>query len=273
DFGSQGKLPSHPELLDWLAGRFMDDGWDVKALHRLIVTSETFRQSSQGAGASASRDPDNELLTRGPRSRLMAEQIRDSALSASGLLNRTIGGPSVKPYQPAGLWEQSGTGKTYQQDTGDALYRRSVYTFWRRTSPPPSMATFDAVSREVCTAKRDVTATPLQSLVLLNDPQFVEAARVLATQLVTRFRSDDAARNREAFRALVGRAPDETESDILARLFAEQRELFARNTGDAAKLLAVGESKSDATLPPVVVAAMTTVVNAIMNYDEFVVLR
>ncbi|MEP6916504.1 MAG: DUF1553 domain-containing protein, partial [Acidobacteriota bacterium] len=273
DFGSQGKLPSHPELLDWLAGRFMDDGWDVKALHRLIVTSETFRQSSQGAGASASRDPDNELLTRGPRSRLMAEQIRDSALSASGLLNRTIGGPSVKPYQPAGLWEQSGTGKTYQQDTGDALYRRSVYTFWRRTSPPPSMATFDAVSREVCTAKRDVTATPLQSLVLLNDPQFVEAARVLAAQLVKRFRSDDVARNREAFRALVGRAPDETESDILARLFAEQRELFARNSGDAAKLLAVGESKSDETLPPVVVAAMTTVVNAIMNYDEFVVLR
>jgi hypothetical protein len=273
DFGSQGKLPSHPELLDWLAGRFMDDGWDVKALHRLIVTSQTFRQASQGAGGSARRDPDNELLARGPRTRLMAEQIRDSALAASGLLNRAIGGPSVKPYQPAGLWEQSGTGKTYKQDTGAALYRRSVYTFWRRTSPPPSMVTFDAVSREVCTARRDVTATPLQSLVLLNDPQFVEAARVLAAQLLTRFRNDEAARNREAFRALIGRTPDDVESGILARLFAEQKDLFVRHSDEAAKLLAVGESKSDETLPRADFAAMTTVVNAIMNYDEFVVIR
>jgi hypothetical protein len=273
DFGSQGRLPSHPELLDWLASRFMDDGWDVKALHRLIVTSKTFQQSSQGAGESARRDPDNERLARGPRTRLMAEQVRDSALAASGLLNRTIGGPSVKPYQPAGLWEQSGTGKTYKQDTGDALYRRSMYTFWRRTSPPPSMVTFDAVSREVCTARRDVTATPLQSLVLLNDPQFVEAARVLAAQLLTRFRNDEPARHREAFRALIGRAPDETEAGILARLFAEQRDLFARNRDEAAKLLAVGESKSDETLPRAEFAAMTTVVNAIMNFDEFVVVR
>ena len=273
DFGSQGKLPSHPELLDWLAGRFMDGRWDVKALHRLIVTSETFRQSSQGARESARRDPDNELLARGPRTRLMAEQIRDSALAASGLLNRTIGGPSVKPYQPAGLWEQSGTGKTYKQDTGDALYRRSLYTFWRRTSPPPSMSTFDAVSREVCTARRDVTATPLQSLVLLNDPQFVEAARVLAAQLVTRFRSDEAARHREAFRSLIGRPPDDTESRILARLFAEQRDLFASNRDEAAKLLAVGESKSDETLPRAEFAATTIVVNAIMNFDEFVMIR
>ncbi|MDQ3346983.1 MAG: DUF1553 domain-containing protein, partial [Acidobacteriota bacterium] len=273
DFGSQGRLPTHPELLDWLAGRFMDDGWDVKALHRRIVTSQTFRQSSQAAGGSAARDPDNELLARGPRTRLMAEQIRDSALSASGLLNRAIGGPSVKPYQPAGLWEQSGTGKTYTQDTGDALYRRSLYTFWRRTSPPPSMVTFDAVSREVCTARRDVTATPLQSLVLLNDPQFVESARVLAAQLLTRFGDDEAARNREAFRALIGRPPDGTESGILARLFAEQRDLFARNPGEAAKLLAVGESPSDETLPHGDFAAMTTLVNAIMNFDEFVVVR
>ncbi|MDQ3213885.1 MAG: DUF1549 domain-containing protein, partial [Acidobacteriota bacterium] len=147
DFGSQGKLPTHPDLLDWLARKFMDNGWDVKALHRLIVSSDTFRQSSQAAVESAGRDPENHLLARGPKTRLMAEQIRDAALAASGLLNRTIGGPSVKPYQPTGLWEQSGTGKTYQQDTGDKLYRRSMYTFWRRTSPPPSMITFDAVSR------------------------------------------------------------------------------------------------------------------------------
>ena len=180
DFGSQGRLPTHPELLDFLADRFVKSGWDVKALHRLIVTSEAFQQTSLVAPAVAARDPDNQWLSRGPKRRLVAESIRDSALAASGLLNRTIGGPSVKPYQPAGLWEQAGTGKTYKQDTGGDLYRRSLYTFWRRTSPPPSMTTFDAMSREVCTAKREVTTTPLQSLVLLNDPQFVEAARRLA---------------------------------------------------------------------------------------------
>ena len=173
--------------------------------HRLVgdISAVVARVS----GEHARRDPDNELLARGPKTRLMAEEIRDSALAASGLLNRTIGGPSVKPYQPAGLWEQAGTGKTYQQDTGDALYRRSLYTFWRRTSPPPSMVTFDAMSREVCTARRDVTATPLQSLVLLNDPQFVEAARVLAEHELKRFPDDRGARNREAFRALIGRDP------------------------------------------------------------------
>ena len=251
----------------------MDDGWDVKALHRLIVTSRDVSAVVAGCRRSARRDPDNQLLARGPKSRLLAEQIRDSALAASGLLNRTIGGPSVKPYQPAGLWEQSGTGKTYKQDTGDNLYRRSLYTFWRRTSPPPSMLTFDAMSREVCTAKRDVTATPLQSLVLLNDPQFVEAARVLAEQRVETFPHDAAARNREAFRALIGRAPDDAEAAILARLFAEQRDLFARNSDDAAKLLAVGESNGDETLPRADFAAMTTVVSAIMNFDEFVVVR
>ncbi len=179
----------------------------------------------------------------------------------------------MKPYQPAGLWEEAGTGKTYRQDTGDALYRRSLYTFWRRTSPPPSMLTFDAMSREVCTARRDVTATPLQSLVLLNDPQFVEAARVLAEHELKRFPDDQGARNRAAFRALIGRDPDETEAGILSRLFTEQRDLFARNIENAAKLLAVGESGSDDALPRADFAAMTTVVNAIMNFDEFVVLR
>jgi hypothetical protein len=275
DFGSQGRLPTHPELLDWLAGTFMESGWDVKALHRLIVSSDTFRQSSVVSRDVAARDPDNLLLARGPKTRLMAEQIRDSALAASGLLNRTIGGPSVKPYQPAGLWEQSGTGKTYTQDKGLKLYRRSLYTFWRRTSPPPSMVTFDAVSREVCTAKRDVTATPLQALVLLNDPQFVEAARVLAEQLLKRFPTGDGeqARNRSAFRSLTGREPDETEARILAQLFAEQKVLFARNPGDAARWLSVGDSAWDETLPRADFAAMTAVVSAIMNFDAFVVMR
>jgi hypothetical protein len=273
DFGSQGRLPTHPELLDYLAAAFVDSGWDVKALHRLIVTSDTFQQSSHVPADVAARDPDNQLLARGPKRRLIAESIRDSALAASGLLTRVIGGPSVKPYQPAGLWEQSGTGKTYKQDTGASLYRRSLYTFWRRTLPPPSMITFDAVSREVCTARRDATTTPLQSLVLLNDPQFVEAARRLAEQTWARFPSDTAARNQLAFRALTGRAPDAVEAAILQRLFDEQRALFGAHPDDAVKLLAVGESRSDAGLPAADLAAMATVVSAIMNFDEFVVIK
>jgi len=273
DFGSQGKLPTHPELLDWLAGWFMDHGWDVKALHRLIVTSETYKQSSAVSADAVRRDPDNLLLARGPKVRLLAEEIRDSALAASGLLNRTIGGPSVKPYQPAGVWGQSGTGKSYVQDHGLKLYRRSLYTFWRRTSPPPSMITFDAVTREVCTAKREVTATPLQSLVLLNDPQFVEAGRVLAERLMKQFPSDATIRNRDAFRTLIGREPDEKESKILLQLFDEQRQLYGRDAASAARWLSVGESSWDETLPRADFAAMAAVTSAIMNFDEFVVVR
>jgi hypothetical protein len=273
DFGSQGRLPTHPELLDFLADRFMASGWDVKALHRLIVTSETFQQSSSVPAAVAGRDPDNLLLARGPKRRLVAESIRDSALAASGLLKPAIGGSSVKPYQPAGLWEQSGTGKTYKQGTGADLYRRSLYTFWRRTLPPPSMVTFDAMSREVCTAKRDVTTTPLQSLVLLNDPQFVEAARHLAETVMKQSPSDGAARTRTAFRALIGRLPDDTETTILSGLFIEQRALFAARPDDALKLVAVGESRMSPDVQPVDLAAMTTVVSAIMNFDEFVMMK
>ena len=273
DFGSQGKLPTHPELLDWLAGWFMDNGWNVKALHQLIVNSATFQQSGQTKPGVVARDPDNRLLTRYPKTRLLAEEIRDSALAASGLLNGQIGGPSVKPYQPEGLWEATGTGKTYTQDHGDKLYRRSLYTFWRRTAPPPSMLTFDAMSREVCTAKREATATPLQSLVLLNDPQFVEASRVLSEKLLKQFPKDESARNREAFRTLTGREPDEAEAKILAQLYAEQKAEFERNPDGAVKLLGVGESKRDESLPTADFAAMTTLVNAIMNFDEFVVQR
>jgi hypothetical protein len=273
DFGNQGRLPTHPELLDFLADQFVKSGWDLKALHRLMVTSEAFQQTSAVAPAEAARDPDNQWLSRGPKRRLVAESIRDSALVASGLLNRTIGGPSVKPYQPAGLWEQAGTGKTYKQDSGGDLYRRSLYTFWRRTSPPPSMMTFDAMSREVCTAKREVTTTPLQSLVLLNDPQFVEAARRLAEHALGQFPGDPAARNRLAFRALIGRAPDHTEAGILGRIFAEQRALFVAHPGDASQAIAVGESKPEGAVAPDELAAMTMVVSAIMNFDEFVVMR
>jgi hypothetical protein len=273
DFGSQGSQPSHPELLDWLAGWFMDRGWDVKALHRLLLDSAAFRQSSRASRELLERDQENRLLARGPKRRLPAEEIRDAALAASGLLNRAVGGPSVKPYQPAGLWEQSGTGKTYVQDRGDKLYRRSLYTFWRRTAPPPSMLAFDAVPREVCSARRETTATPLQSLVLLNDPQFVEAARALGEALLRKHPADAAARVREAFRALTGRAPDAAEAEILGRLYAGQREFYAGDPAAAAKLLGVGESKRDEALPPAESAAMTAAAGAILGHDEFVTLR
>jgi hypothetical protein len=273
DFGSQGKLPTHPELLDWLAGWFMDHNWDVKALHKLIVTSATYRQSSQASRELVERDPDNALLARGPKHRLSAELIRDGALAASGLLVTNIGGPSVKPYQPAGLWEQSGTGKTYTQDHGDNLYRRSLYTFWRRTSPPPSMLTFDAVTREVCTANRETTATPLQSLVLLNDPQFIEAARVLGERLLKQFPKDEPARINQAFRSLTGRSPDQKEVAVLHQLLAEQKRFYAQDGEAAKKLLSTGESKWDERLPRADFAATTMLVSAVMNFDEFVMLR
>jgi hypothetical protein len=239
----------------------------------MILDSETFQQSSSDTAARVAADPDNHLLARGPRRRLAAEEIRDAALAASGLMTRAIGGRSVKPYQPAGLWEQAGTGKTYKQDTGANLYRRSLYTFVKRTSPPPSMITFDAVSREVCTARREPTTTPLQALVLLNDPQFVEAARKVAEAAMQRFAEDANARVRMASVALIGRPPDETERGILLKLFEEQRAIFAAQPSEAARLLAVGESTADGTLPPTDLAAMTMVATALMNFDEFIVLR
>lgn len=273
DLGSQGRVPTHPELLDWLARRFVDSGWDVKALHRLIVSSSTYQQEAGAPVDVRRRDPENEWLARGPSLRLPAEHVRDAALAASGLLTRRIGGPSVKPYQPDGLWEQAGTGQTYVQDTGANLYRRSIYTFWRRTSPPPSLTMFDAVSREVCVARREVTATPLQSLVLLNDPQFVEAARVLAERLVREFPGDAPARHREAFRRLIGRAPVAAEAAIAARAFDEQRRLYAADPAGARALLNVGASPPDARLPALDVAATTAVASLIMNFDAFVVVR
>jgi hypothetical protein len=273
DFGSQGQVPSHPELLDWLAARFVDGGWDVKALHRLIVSSATYQQRSDATPEARRRDPDNEWLARGPSVRLPAEHVRDAALAASGLLTRRIGGPSVKPYQPEGLWEQAGTGQTYVQDTGANLYRRSLYTFWRRTSPPPSLTTFDAVSREVCVARREVTVTPLQSLVLLNDPQFVEAARVLAERLVRAHPADAATRHREAFRRLLGRVPDAAEAAIVARAFEEQHRHYVSDPDGARAAIAVGAWPRDLRLPAADVAATAAVASLIMNFDAFVVVR
>jgi len=273
DFGTQGQLPTHPALLDWLAMTFMDSGWDLKELHRLIVTSATYRQSSKASSQLVSADPDNRLLSRGPKHRLQAEQIRDNALASSGLLSRRIGGPSVRPYQPPGLWEEAGTGKHYDQDKGEGLYRRSLYTFWKRTSPPPSMLTFDATSREVCTAKRETTSTPLQALVLLNDPQYVEAARFMAEQLVRDSTKDLDARIVTAFRLTIGRLPTAAESTVLARLYQEQLDLFHKTPADAQRYVTIGDRPFDKTLPVEQVAATTVLANTLMSLDEFVMNR
>jgi hypothetical protein len=273
DFGTQGKLPSHPALLDWLAKHFIDSGWDVKALHKLIVMSETYQQTSQASPDLLAKDPENKWLARGPKHRLGAEIIRDNALAVSGLLSRHIGGPSVRPYQPEGLWEEAGTGKHYTQDKGEGLYRRSLYTFWKRTAPPPTMLIFDAPSREVCTARRATTATPLQALVLMNDPQFVEAARVLAEQLVRQHQQDIDARIVEGFRLATGRTPKPKEVAILRRVYNEQSEMFQATPSAAERYLKTGEQPRDPTLPIQQVAATTVLANTLMNLDEFVTER
>jgi hypothetical protein len=272
DFGSQGQLPNHSQLLDWLAWTFTQSGWDIKAMHKLIVMSATYRQSSVAPPELVARDPDNRWLARGPKHRLEAEEIRDNALAVSGLLAATIGGPSVRPYQPPGLWEESGTGKRYVQDQGDKLYRRSLYTFWRRTAPPPTMLTFDATSREVCTARRETTSTPLQALVLLNDPQFLEAARVLAQRLVCEEQNPDE-RIKQTFRLMIGRFPDSREREVLRQLYAEQLARFDREPAKAEALIKVGDRGPDTALPADQVAATTVLASTVMNLDEFVTQR
>ena len=206
DFGSQGEWPANLELLDWLATEFIRTGWDVKAMQKMIVMSATYRQSSKVTPELLQRDPENRLLARGPRFRLSAEMIRDQALAVSGLLVEKIGGPSVKPYQPAGLWKELG-GEDYQQDTGEGLYRRSLYTFWKRTVPPPSMMNFDAAGREACTVRENRTNTPLQALDLMNDPAYVEASRVLAERMMREGGATPESRISFAFRLATARRP------------------------------------------------------------------
>lgn len=270
DFGSQGQLPSHPEVLDWLAVHFMDIGWDMKALLREIVLSSTYRQSSMPRDAKLlADDPENSLLARGPRGRLMAEQVRDMALAVSGLLKPNIGGPSVKPYQPAGLWEESGTQHTYTQDHGDSLYRRSMYTFWRRTLPPPSMTVFDAPTREFCKVRRESTATPLQALVLMNDPQFMEAARILAERLVKKHPQSPEARAAEAFRLFASKKPADEQTATLAAYLKQEQERFSQSPDEAKKLLASnGEAPVDASLPASDVAATAMMVRLLLGFSE-----
>jgi len=275
DFGNQGALPSHPELLDFLAVHFMESGWNVKAFMKMLVMSATYRQSSVPSAIALERDPDNTLLSRGPSFRLSAEHIRDNALAASGLLVPKIGGPSVYPYQPAGIWEALATrNKThYEQGKGGDLYRRSLYTVWKRSSPPPSLMNFDAPDRYLCTVKRQKTATPLQSLVLMNDPQFVEASRKLAERMMKEGGVSPEARIGYAFKALTSRAPRPRELTLLKELYAEELAGFQKEPLRANRLLAAGDSKRDTSLDTAQLAACTMVATTVMNFDEFVMKR
>ena len=267
DFGNQGALPSHPELLDYLAATFVESGYDVKALLKEIVMSSTYRQSNQVTRILQQRDPDNLLLARAPRKRLSAEMIRDNALSVSGLLNPALGGEPVRPYQPVGLWRalanQIGENR-YRP--GPDMHRRSLYTYWKRTIPPPAMLTFDAPERSVCTVERQSTATPLQSLVLLNDPQYVEAARALASRVHESL--DERQQIATAFRWLTSRMPDEVELDALLDLFQEQVAEFEQDPSSARDLVSVGISPLRRDAKVVQLAAMTVVTSTIMNLDE-----
>ncbi len=273
DFGTQGDWPSHPELLDWLATEFVGSGWDVKALQKVIVTSAAYRQDSRADRPLLEADPENRLIARGPRFRLDAEAIRDTALAVSGLLNRHVGGPSVYPYQPAGLWEELAFGgdfssQSYKPSTGDALYRRGLYTYWKRSLPYPSLSTFDAPNREVCAVQRPRTNTPLQALVLLNDPAYVEAARVLAQRVIREAGPGPEARLDHAFRLCVARAPSPREAEILLALYRRQLDHFRADPKAAEALGKVGDSPRPAGLDPAEIAAWTAIGNVLLNLDE-----
>jgi len=268
DFGNQGPLPFHPELLDYLATTFMASRWGLKDLHRRIVTSSTYRQNSTTSNDLQTLDPNNTLLARGPRLRLSAEMVRDHALAASGLLDRTLGGPSVKPYQPEGLWQEK-SGLRYTKGTGGELYRRSLYTFFKRTSPPPSLITFDMPTRAQCVMRRQRTATPMQALVLLNDPQYVEAARHLAQRAMEVTTLDE--QITQAFRLVMTRQPISEEIGILKKLYEEQHALFAADLDAAKALLETGDSGWNEKLGAAPLAAFTMLSSALLSYDEAVV--
>lgn len=274
DFGVQGEQPSHPELLDWLALNFIDSGWDVKRFLKMLAMSATYRQSSRVTPEKLAIDPENRLLARGPRFRLDAEIIRDQALAISGLLVEKTGGASVKPYQPAGLWKPVGFGgsntSVFKQDSGDKLYRRSMYTFWKRTSPPPSMTTFDAPDRETCQVRRARTNTPLQALVLMNDVQFFEAARKFAGTVISDGGHGADERVTFAFRSIITRHPSASEVQSLTTLFNEHLAEFKKAPESATDLLSSGESKRDESLDAPEHAAWTMITHLLFNLSETV---
>ena len=269
DFGNQGEMPSHPKLLDWLALTFRDSGWDVKKLVKTIVMSATYRQNSWVAKELLQKDPENRMLARGPARRLTAEMMRDNALAASGLMNYEIGGKSIKPYQPDGLWRINGA--KYEQDSTDVIYKRSVYVIVKRSVPNPTLATFDATSRSSCIVRRQKTNTPLQALVTLNDPTFVEAAKVLGEQM-TRNQNQKSAIF-QSYRKLTGRVPKQKEMDLLLKLKADQNELFTREPKKAEGWLKAGQYKIDKSLDAAAVAANAVVASTIMNSDAAITKR
>jgi hypothetical protein len=278
DFGNQGDLPSHPELLDWLAVRLRELKWDMKAFQKMIVMSATYRQSSLVALDKAEADPDNRWYSRGPVSRMSAEQIRDIALASSGLLVDKVGGPSVYPYQPKGIWEAlaaSSDAPPYPEDSTEGLYRRSLYTIWKRTAPHPAMIIFDMPERTTCTVRRQKTSTPLQALTTLNDPQYVEAARVLAQHWL---KGNQKSRTQEdfiryAFMSVLGRPPRPTELPLLEQLYKEEYESFAGDSKRAWKLVRTGRYPVDRLLDIPRLAALTMVGNTVMNMDEAIIKR
>ncbi len=271
DFGMQGELPSNPELLDWLAVDFMEHGWDIKRLVKQMVMSATYRQSTKVTRDKLEADPENVYLSRGPRVRLPAEFIRDMVLSSSGLLVRTIGGPSVKPYQTKGLWEAATSGRgvlaTYKQDHGDDLYRRGMYTFIKLTVPPPSMILFDASNRDQCQVKRMRTNTPLQALMMMNDPTVLEAARVLSQKLSTEQTSAND-KITKAFRLIICRHPDAKELQILQDYYYDQLNLFKQKQLGADTTLKQGEYPHDDKLDENSEAALMKVISMIYNLEE-----
>lgn len=275
DFGMRGALPSHPALLDWLAVEFINSDWNVKALLKQIVLSAAYRQQSITSDDLLAHDPQNRLLARGPRFRLQAEFIRDLALQVSGLMVPQLGGPSVHPYQPAGLWKEishygstPATAQVFVQDHADKLYRRSLYTYWKRTAPPPSMLMFDAPTREVCTVTREVTNTPLQALVLLNDPQFVEASRAFAERVLLETSGDRDTRLRFAYQEVTGRVPDRATMTILRNRLEEELATFGRDPDRAQQYLSIGESPRSELLDTREHAAWMTVASLLLNLSE-----
>ncbi len=269
DFGNQGELPSHPELLDWLALEFIKSGWDVKALQKMIVMSATYRQRSYASPELLEKDPANALLARGPKVRLTSEMMRDNALAASGLLNRQVGGPSVKPYQPPGLWKMNGG--EYVQDTGDKLYRRSLYTIWKRTVPHPTLSTFDQPERTECTVRRQKTNTPLQALVLLNDPTYLETAKVIGENITRNGSSKESIAS--AYKRITGRKPETKELDILKDLQASEYKIFKSQKGKARGWLEAGAYEVDQSLDSNLVAANAVVASVIINSDASITKR
>jgi hypothetical protein len=270
NFGTTGMAPTHPELLDWLARDFVESGWDVKRMLRRLVLSATYRQSSRTSKELLTKDPYNHLLARAPARRLSAEMMRDQALFVSGLLVERRGGPGMYPYQPEGLWNEAMGRPHYPRSKGPDLYRRGVYTFWKRTAPPPAMTTFDAADRSVCSAKRQSTSSPLQALALLNETTMVESARFLGQRMLT-----EGGKNPEAwaFRVVTGRSPSERESKVLRELFDEQREEFRKDINAAKKFLSVGDGRADEKLDRVELAAAASVALAILNHDGAVYRR